>query len=153
MLKNCLFHAVTLTKNADIDKYGYSGNGIGFDRKWSLISAGGRRSQNLWIFGADMSSSVHIDYKKKYILVLRKGPIQGLEHALTAKKMYSLSFTATKKKICLSLRYNGANSYLFVNGTEIYKFKEKYSKIVATPLCLGNTLKDWSVDDMKKKCV
>ena len=75
-----------MTKNADIDKSGYSGNGIGFDRKSSLISADGGKSQNLWIFGADMSSSVHVDYKKKYILVLRKGPIQGLGHALTAKK-------------------------------------------------------------------
>ena len=48
------------------------------------------------------------------------------------------------------MHYNGANSYLFVNDTEIYKFKAKYSKIVATPLCLGNTSKDWSVDNMKK---
>ena len=50
----------------------------------------------------------------------------------------------------LSLRYNGANSYLFVNGTETYKFKAKDSEIVATPLCLGNISKDWSVDNMKK---
>ena len=45
---------------------------------------------------------------------------------------------------------NGANSYLFVNGTEIYKFKAKDSEIVATPLCLGNISKDWSLDNMKK---
>ena len=50
----------------------------------------------------------------------------------------------------LSLHYNGANSYLFVNGTEIYKFKAKDSEIVASPLCLGNISKDWSVDNMKK---
>ena len=56
-----------------------------------------------------------------------------------------------KKKFCLSLRYNGANSYLFGNGTEIYKFKAKNSEIVATPLCLGNISKDWSLDNMKKK--
>ena len=48
------------------------------------------------------------------------------------------------------MHYNGANSYLFVNGTEIYKFKAKDSEIVATPLCLGNISKDWSVDNMKK---
>ena len=48
--------------------------------------------------------------------------------------MYSINFTATKKKFCLSLHYNGANSYLFVNGTKIYKFKAKDSEIVATPL-------------------
>ena len=56
----------------------------------------------------------------------------------------------TRKKFWLSLHYNGANSYLFVNGTEIYKFKAKDSEIVASPLCLGNISKDWSVDNMKK---
>ena len=56
----------------------------------------------------------------------------------------------TKNKFWLSLHYNGANSYLFVNGDEIYNFKAKYSEIVPTPLCLGNVSKDWSVDNMKK---
>ena len=64
--------------------------------------------------------------------------------------MYSINFTITKKKFCLSLHYNGANSYLFVNGTKIIKFKAQDSEIVATPLCLGNISKDWSVDNMKK---
>ena len=64
--------------------------------------------------------------------------------------MYSTNFTLTKKKFCLSLHYNGANSYLFVNGIEIYKFKAKDSAIVTTPSCLGNILKDWSADIMKK---
>ena len=57
----------------------------------------------------------------------------------------------TKKKLCLSLHYNGGNSYLFVNGTEIYKFKAKDSEIAATPLCLGNISNDWSADNMRKK--
>ena len=65
--------------------------------------------------------------------------------------MYSINFTLTKKKSCLNLHYNGANSYLFVNGTEIYKFKAKDSEIVASPLCLGNISKDCSTDNMKKK--
>ena len=64
--------------------------------------------------------------------------------------MYSINFTVTGKKFCLNLHYNGANSYLFVNGNEIYKFKAKDSEIVATPLCLGKISKDWSVDNMKK---
>ena len=64
--------------------------------------------------------------------------------------MYSINFTVTKKKFCSSLHYNGANSYLFVNGTEIYKFKAKDSEIVASPLCLGNIAKDQSVDNIKK---
>ena len=87
---------------------------------------------------------------RKKTLVLGEGPIQGLEHTLTAEKMYSINFTLTKKKFCLSLHYNGANSYLFVNDTEIYKFKAKDSEIVASPLCLGNISKDWSTDNMKK---
>ena len=64
--------------------------------------------------------------------------------------MHSINFTVTKKEFCLSLHYNGANSYLFANGTEICKFKAKDSKIVASPLCLGNISKDWSTDTMKK---
>ena len=58
--------------------------------------------QNVLIFGADMSSSAHIDNKKKDILVLGKGPTQELEHTLTAEKMYSFNFTVTKNKFCLS---------------------------------------------------
>ena len=83
-------------------------------------------------------------------MILGKGSTQGLEHTLTAEKMYSINFTVTTKKFCLSLHYNGANSYLFVNDTEIYKFKAKDSEIVATPLCLGKISKDWSLDNMKK---
>ena len=97
-----------------------------------------------------MSSSAHINNKKKDILVLGKGLKQGLEHTLTAEKMYSINFTVTNKRICLSLHHNGANSYLFVNRTEIYKFKAKNSEILVGPICLGNISKDWSVDNMKK---
>ena len=89
-----------------------------------------------------MSSSTHIDKKKKDILVHGKRPTQGLEHILTAEKMYSINFTVTRKKFCVSLHYNGANSYLFVNGTEIYIFKAKDSEIVPNPLFLGNISKD-----------
>ena len=149
-LKNCLFGAVTLTKNADIEEYKYSGYGIGFDRRSSFSFPSGRFGQNVLIFGADMSSSVHIDNKKKDILVLGRGPTQGLESTLTAEKMYSINFTVTKKKFCLSFHYNGANSYLFVIGTEIINFKVKDSEIVASPLCLGYISKDWSTDNMKK---
>ena len=97
-----------------------------------------------------MSSSGHIDNKKKDILVLGKEPTQGLEHTLTIEKMYSINFTATKNTFYLSLHYNRANSYLFVNGKEIVKFKAKDSEIVLGPLCLGNVSKDWSADNMKK---
>ena len=64
--------------------------------------------------------------------------------------MCSINFTLTKKKFCLSLHFNGANSYLSVNGTEVYKFKAKDSEIAASPLCLGIISKDWSTDNMKR---
>ena len=150
ILKNSLFDAVRLTKNIDIDKYQYSGYGIWFDRKSGFSFSGGGFCQNVRILGVDMSSSVHVDNKKKDILIIGKGPTQGLEHALTAEKMHSINFTVTRKKFCLSLHYNGANNYLFVNGTEIIKFKAKDYDIIATPLCLGNISKDFSRDNMKK---
>ena len=123
---------------------------MGFDRRSSFSFPSGGFAQNVLIFGAHMSISIHIDNKKKDILVLGRGPTQGLECTLTAEKMYSINFTVTKKKFCLSLHYNGGNSYLFVSGTEIIKFKAKDSAIVASPLCLGNISKDWSTDKMKK---
>ena len=110
----------------------------------------GRFGRNVIISGVDMSSSVHIDNKGKDILILGKGPTQGLgEHSLTAEKMYSVNFTDNGDKYCLNLHYNGANSCLFVNSVEIIKFKAKDSNTLATPLCLGNISTDWSVDNMK----
>ena len=99
-------------------------------------------------FRVDMDSSVHIDNKKKYILILGKSLIQGLDGTtLAAEKMFSHNFTEHNKKFCLRLYYNGANSYLFVNGTEIIKFKAKVFVIVATPLCLGKLSKYLSVEN------
>ena len=86
MLKNSLFSAVTLTKYTDINKYRYLGYGTGFDRKSSFSFPGGGFGQNVIIFGVDMRSSAHVDNSKKDILILGKGPTQGLEHTLTAKK-------------------------------------------------------------------
>ena len=95
-LENCLFGSVKLTKNADIDKYGYSGYGIGFDRETSF-SFGNETGKNVTIFGVDMRSSSKIDNRKKDIFILGKGPTQGLEHTLSAKKLYSINFTKKKK--------------------------------------------------------
>ena len=148
-LINCLFGAVSLTKISGIDKYKYSGYGIGFDRG-NVYSVGNGFGRNELIVGVDMSLSVNADNKGKDILILGKDPTQRLgEHSWTAEKMYSVNFTDKRKKYCLSLHYNGANSYLFVNGTEIIKFKGERSEILATPLCLGNISKDCSVDNMK----
>ena len=98
-IKNCLFGAVTLTKNADIDKYKYSGYGIGFERRGSFSFPGGGFGQNIIIFGADMNSSIHIDNKGKDMLILGIGPTQELGgNSLTAEKIYCIHFTVTKKK-------------------------------------------------------
>ena len=92
-----------MTKNADIDKYGYSGYGTGFDRRSSFSFPSGGFGQNVLIFGVDMSSSAHIDNKKKDILVLGKGPTQGLEHTLITEKTYSINLNVTRKKCLLKL--------------------------------------------------
>ena len=98
-----------------------------------------------------MSSSIHFDNKKKDILILGKGPTQRLDNTkLTAEKRYSINFTKSREKFCLSLHCNGANSYLFVNDIEIDKFK---ATGVATPLCLGNISEDFSADKMKKNWI
>ena len=140
---NCLFGAVIITKNADINKNKYSGYRIGFDRTGIYLLPDVSFGRNIVIFGADLSSSAHFVNKGKDILILGTGPTQGLgEHSLTAEKRYSINFADHS---CLSLHYNGANSYLFVNSTKIIKFKAKDSNIIAT----GNISKDWSVHNMK----
>ena len=68
-------------------------------------------------------------------------------HCLQKK---SINFTVYNKKFCLSLHYNGANSYLFIDGIGIYEVKVKDSEIIAIPLCLGNISKHWTVDNMKR---
>ena len=77
--------------------YKYSGHGIGFDRGSSFSFTDGEFGQNVLIFGANMSTSIHIDNKKKDILVLGRAPTQGLESTLTVEKMYSINFTVTKR--------------------------------------------------------
>ena len=110
----------------------------------------GKFGQNVIMFGVDMSSSAHSNNKKN-VLVLGEGIKQEIyDTILTAEKMYSINFTVSNKKFCLSLHYNGPNSYLFVNGTEIIKFKARDSETVANPLCLGNISEDFSTDNMKQ---
>ena len=96
-----------------------------------------------------MSSSVHANNKTRSMLILGEGFIQGLkDKTLYAEKMYPINFTATRKKFCLSLHYNGDNSCLFAHGTEIIKVK--VSEIVANPLCLGNISENFFSSNIKK---
>ena len=140
-----MFGAVSLTKNDNIDKYKFPRYGIEFDRK-GKFSVGNGFGINCISFGEDISSSIHVDNKKKYI----KSWWRYYTKIRCMKKSISVNFTENNKKIWLSWHYNGANSYLFVNSIEIIKFKTKDSENVVTPLCLKSISKDFSVDNMKK---
>ena len=86
--------------------------------------------KNLIIFGADMSSPVHIDNKKKDIKIIGKGPIQELDDiTLTAEKECSINFSDQQNRFYLNLHYSGVNSNFFANVVEIYEFKAKDSEI------------------------
>ena len=94
--------------------------------------------QNVIIFGADMSSSAHIDNKGKYILILGDGPTQGLDNmTLTAEYIYiyPINFTQPNKRFVLSLHYNGNSNFLFVNAIKIYILRAKDSEIKDYALC------------------
>ena len=92
-----------------------------------------------------MSNSVHANNKTRNILSFGKDFIQGIDNTtIYAEKNYSANFTVDNETFCLSLHYNVDNSYLFVNGKEIFNFKAKYSAIVPYPLCLGNISKDFT---------
>ena len=98
-----------------------------------------------------MTSSVHIDNKRKDILILGEGPTQRFDDtALTVETKYYINFTQSNRKFCLSLHYNGSNKFLFVNGTKKYQFKARDSEIKAYPLCLGNVSVDFSAINMIK---
>ena len=99
-----------------------------------------------------MSSFLHVNNKKKYILILGEVSTQVSDGTtLTSElKKYSINFTGNIKKFRFSWDFIGANSYLFVIGTEIHKFKAKSPESVGTPLCLANISKEFSVDNMKK---
>ena len=85
----------------------------------------------------DRSSSVHIDNKKKGILILVEGPTQRLDDPmLTTEAQYSINFSRSNSKFWLSLNYNGSNSFLFVNATKIYQLKAKYSELNKYILCV-----------------
>ena len=101
-LKDCLFGSIKLTKNADPDKYKYNGYGIEFDLRSESSLPDGSLSTNVTNFGVDMSSSVHIDSKKKDILILGKDPTQGIDYTtLIAQAQHSINFSRSNRKFAL----------------------------------------------------
>ena len=95
---------------------------------------------------------MHIDNKGRDISILVAGPTLGLDDTTwTAKAIYPINFVQPNKKFVLSLHYNGGNSFLFVNPTKIHQFKPNYFEINDYALCLGNILKDFTINNNKKK--
>ena len=120
-LENSLFREINLTKNSDTDKYKYNGYDLGFDSKGSFSHPSGGYGRNFITFGADLSSSSHVNIKTRSISVLGKDFIQGIDGTtIYAEQMYLPNFTIENKTFCLNLNYNGDN-YLFVNGKEVIK--------------------------------
>ena len=111
----------SLAKNADPDKYICTGYVIGFDSRPECSLSDGSVGKNVIIFGVDMSLPRHIDNQKKGILILGLGPTQGLDDTtLTVEAQYSINFSRSNRKLCLSLHCTGSNYFLFVNATKIY---------------------------------
>ena len=121
-----MFGSVKPTKNADPDKYKYSSYGKGFNSHSFYLLPDNTTRRNVIIFGVHMNLSVHIDNKAKDILILGDGPIQGLgDTTLTAEAIYPINFTQSNSTFCLSLHYNGSNSFLFVNATKNTSIQSK----------------------------
>ena len=92
---------------------------------------------------------MHIDNKKKDILVLDKGPTQGLNDTkIIAEAKYSINFTESGARFVINLHYNVSNRFLSFNAAKIYQLKG--SEVKPYLLCLGNITKDFSVANMKK---
>ena len=115
----------------------YSGYGITFDSasSWSFDNDTAR---NVIIFGVDNSSSSHADNHKNNFLVVGEGPTFGINGRFgTPRKNFSINFSKANTKCCLNLHYNADNSYLFVNGKEILKFKADNKNVnFPTQFCL-----------------
>ena len=145
-IQNALFGALEITKNADNSKNNYKGYGICFDEKSEFghtITEGGfthtTDARNVFIFGADMSFSVHATNRANNIYVMGTGLTQGIhDTTLYGGKNFYRNFTDFGKKFVLSLHYNGNNSYLFVNGRQELKFKCKTDQLVKEKLSIGN---------------
>ena len=146
VFKNCLFGAIKIanTTYSDTEKRLCFGYGIGFVSTGSFTHPDdGKAAKNVIIFGANLGNSRHATNKTQSILVLGHGLIQKInDTTIHAEKMYSPNFTVDNKSFCLSLYYNGDNSYLFVNGKEVTKFKVKNSELIKYPMWIGGLSKD-----------
>ena len=86
ILENCLFGAIKITKNSDIDKYKYSGYGLGFDSKGVFSHPRCSFGNNAFFFGVDASGSIHASNRADNILVIGKSLTQISNTTIYAKK-------------------------------------------------------------------
>ena len=129
-VQNALFGAVDLTRNADVNKYKYSRYAIAFDRTSRFSLPGGGDGQNVVIFVVDMNSSIHVDNKGKDILILGKGPTQGLgEHSLTAEKMYLINLSKDNIRFCLSFHTMEQIVICLVMAQKLLNLKQNILKL------------------------
>ena len=152
VFKNGLFGAIKITNttNSDTDKWQYSGYGVGFDSTDSFTDPDGGNGENVIIFGAGLGSSRHANNKTESVLIRSHGLIQKInDTTIYAEKRYSPNFTVDNKTFCLSMHYNGNNSYLFVNGKEVTKFKANNSELIKYPMWLGGLSKDYDTNSRK----
>ena len=119
--KNCLFVATNIIKNSDKEKYVFSGYGITVDSGTGSRSFDNDVARNVIIFGVDSSSSSYSDNRKHNFLILDEGPTYCINGSFRSpEKNLSMNFTKANTKFCFRLHYNGDNSYLYVNGKEIF---------------------------------
>ena len=137
-----------LTKNDDLDKYKYSGYDIGFDSRSEFLFTDGSMGRNVIIFGADKSSSVHVDNKNKDILIPGERPTEGLDDTtFTAEALYHLNFTQPNKVYTIMK----ATTFYFLMLQKYINSRQKNSEIKDYTLWLSNISKDLKVNNTKSR--
>ena len=149
--KNCLFGATNIVKNSDKENYIYRGYGITFDSggSWSFDND---FTRNVIIFGVDNSSSSHVDNRKNNFFMLGEGSTFGINGSFESpEKKFRINFSKANTKFCLSLHYNADDSYLFVNGKEIFKFKADNKNVnFPTQFCPGSISNGYTAIESKE---
>ena len=150
-VRNALFGAMQITKNADTSKYKYKVYGICFDEGGLFSIENINDGRDVIIFGVHENSVIHSNNKANNIFIMGDGFAQGInDTTLYAEKMYSRNFTQPSTKFVLSLHYNGDDSYLLVNGKQESKFKAKTESLVKEKLCIGNLSDQWTTSEPAK---
>ena len=150
LLTNCLFGAINVVKNSNKEKYVYSDYGTTFDSlgSWSFDSDTAR---NVIIFGVDNTSSSHGENCKSNFLGLGEDPTFHINPSFgSPEKKFSINFSKANTKF-LSLYYNADNSYLFVNGKEVFKLKANKKNInFPTQFCIESISNGFRATDSRE---